>query len=96
MQNIGTAEQAIDFAVKALHDGIELKQFLIDWQHGDVSDWPEYYDGLMVTTFMGYTPKQILDMRAALEACEAAYDGEQSQHDEAHQQARAVLADLKP
>ena len=42
MTNIGTAEQAIDFAVKAIHDPIALKQFLIDWQHGDVSDWPEY------------------------------------------------------
>lgn len=43
---LGTAEQAIDFAIRNLHDGFELKQFLIDWQHGDISDWPDYVEEL--------------------------------------------------
>ena len=39
--NIGTAVQAIEYAV-FLGDGSAV-DFLIDWQHGDIQGWKEYF-----------------------------------------------------
>lgn len=39
--DIGTPLQAIEYAL-LLDDGLEMKQFLSDWQHGDIECWLEY------------------------------------------------------
>ena len=41
---IGTAEQAIDFALNKIDDHYDRAEFLESYQHGDISDWPEYAD----------------------------------------------------
>lgn len=38
---LGTAVQAIEFAL-GIDDHWDMRQFLDDWMHGDVSEWPEY------------------------------------------------------
>ena len=45
--NIGTAEQAIDYALNLIEvDFIQAEEFLRDWHSGDVSAWPSYLEWL--------------------------------------------------
>lgn len=39
---LGTAVQAIEYALAHLDDHFDMREFLNDWMHGDVEDWVEY------------------------------------------------------
>ena len=39
---LGTAVQAIEYALAHLDDHFDMREFLNDWMHGDVEEWVEY------------------------------------------------------
>ena len=45
MVDIGTAVQAIEYAL-TIDDAFEMKDFLTDWQCGDIAGWEDYSDWL--------------------------------------------------
>jgi len=46
MIEIGTAEQAIEFALEFISDYFEMYEFLNDWMHGDIDKWIKYIEWL--------------------------------------------------